>query len=44
LRFELITRGFLKSLRKYDEKYGHLNKQGQIKNVKFGDSESKKIK
>jgi hypothetical protein len=36
LYFELITKGFLKSLSKYDEKYGHLNKQGTIKNVKFG--------
>lgn len=40
LRLELITKGFLKSLREYDEKYGHLNKQVQIKNVRFGDSES----
>jgi hypothetical protein len=31
LHFELITRGFLKSLSEYDEKYGHLNKQGPIK-------------
>jgi hypothetical protein len=36
LHFELITKGFLKSLIKDDAKYEHLNKQEPIKNVKFG--------
>lgn len=36
LYFELITRGFLKSLGKYDEKYGHLNKPNTADNTKYG--------
>jgi len=42
LRLNLITRGAIKSMDEYDEKYGHLNRQGPIKNVTFEDSNQKK--
>ena len=39
LRLELITNGFLRSIRRYDEKYGDLNRSNPVKNVKFDNSD-----
>jgi len=39
LYFKLITRGFFRDMKKYDDKYGHLNKSQSIENTKYGGKE-----